>query len=153
MNTNLLEIPRLPVLGWDSFTGERAAQLPSILNLPNLRYTTSGRAAIALALTVLNVRSGDKVLVPTYHCPTMIAPIVRAGATPVFFPVDALGAPDLTFLDAMTPRYPRALLAVHYFGLPQHFSALRAWCDRRDVAFIEDCAHAFFGISDAHPVG
>lgn len=153
VSRNLLEIPRLPVLGWASFRGDRAAKLPGVLDLPNVRYTTSGRAAIALALRVLNVQPGDAVLVPTYHCPTMIAPIVRAGATPVFFPVDALGAPSRAFLDSLSTTGVRAMLAAHYFGLPQHFSWLREWCDRRGIALIEDCAHAFFGRSDGRPVG
>jgi len=81
--------PRLPVFGWSAFSGERAAPVPAVLDARYRRFTTSGRAAIEVALRVLGVGPGDKVLVPTYHCPTMIAPVVRSGAEPAFYPITA----------------------------------------------------------------
>ena len=118
------------------------------------RHTISGRAAIALALQVIGVKRGDRVLVPTYHCPTMIAPVVQAQATPVFYPITASGGPNLDWLHgAAAGAGASAMLTAHYFGLPQPMSALRSFCDGRRIALIEDCAHAFFGASDGRPVG
>jgi dTDP-4-amino-4,6-dideoxygalactose transaminase len=116
-------------------------------------YTTSGRAAIALALRVLALKTGERVLVPTYHCPTMIAPVTRLGADPVFFPVTATGAPALDMLEGRDLRGVRAMLVAHYFGLPQQLSRVRDFCDARGIALIEDCAHAFFGRSEGRPIG
>ena len=45
------------------------------------------------------------------------------------------------------------MLVPHYFGLPQPMSAVRAFCTARGIDLIEDCAHAFFGVSDGAPVG
>jgi dTDP-4-amino-4,6-dideoxygalactose transaminase len=45
------------------------------------------------------------------------------------------------------------MLATHYFGFPQPMSRLRAFCDARRIALIEDCAHAFFGVSEGAAVG
>ncbi len=148
-----MDVPRLPVLGWDSFSGARRSSIPCILDLPDLRFTTSGRAAIGLALRALGVGRGDRVLVPTYHCPTMIAPVVAAGAAPIFFPIDASGAPASRALDAIDASGVRAMIAAHYFGLPQPMAALRAYCDDRGIALIEDCAHSLFGAVDGRPVG
>ena len=149
----MLDLPRLPALGWSSFAGPRRSALPSILDRDDIRFTTSGRAAIALALRTLGVGAGDRVLVPTYHCPTMIAPVVAVGAEPVFFPIDASGAPVLDNLSASGAAKVRAMIAAHYFGLPQPMAAVRAFCDERGIALIEDCAHALFGRSDGRPVG
>lgn len=146
-------IPRLPVLGWASFDGSRRAPLPGITDAGHVLYTTSGRAAIALSLRVLGFSAGQCVLVPTYHCPTMIAPVVRLGGEPVFFPVTASGAPDLARLADADLRNVRAMLVAHYFGLTQPMAAVRAFCDARGIALIEDCAHAFFGVSEGRPVG
>jgi aspartate/methionine/tyrosine aminotransferase len=85
-NSHTEPLPRLPVLGWAAFAGERQAPLPSVLDQRNVLFTTSGRAAIALALRALGVAPGDRVLVPTYHCPTMIAPVVSTGADPRSIP-------------------------------------------------------------------
>src|SRR5262252_9349500 len=84
-------LPRLPVLGWRSI--RRRAQLAPIVEVGADRtviFASSGRAAIFLGLEALGVGPGDRVLVPTYHCPTMIAPIVRLGAKPLFYPINAI---------------------------------------------------------------
>lgn len=145
--------PRLPVLGWSAFSGARAAPIGGVLSSPHRRYTTSGRAAIALALQALEIGLGGKVLVPTYHCPTMIAPVARVGAQPMFYPITASGAVDLEWLERADLAGVRAMLATHYFGISQPMSRLRAFCDSHGIALIEDCAHAFFGESDGAPVG
>lgn len=146
-------IPRLPVLGWATFRGARQPSVPSLLDSPRLVYTTSGRAAIGLALRILDIGPGDRVLVPTYHCPTMIAPVVRLGAAPMYFPVTETGAPDIEYLSRQDLAGVRAMLAAHYFGFPQPLSRVRAFCDTHGIALIEDCAHAFFGTSEGRPVG
>ena len=147
-------IPRLPIGGWQAFAGAAQAQLPCILDAPHLVFTTSGRAAIAHALRLLGVGDGDSVLAPTYHCPTMIAPITGLGARPVFYPVSDTGFADLDYLKALaTANRPRAIIAAHYFGFPQPMAALRKWCDQTGIALIEDCAHCLFGTSDGRTVG
>jgi len=150
---SLRSYPRLPVLGWSALSGERAAPALGVLSARYRRYTTSGRAAIALALRALEIRPGDKVLVPTYHCPTMIAPVVQSGAQPMFYPITASGAVDLEWLQRAARDGARAMLATHYFGIPQPMSTLRAFCDAHRIALIEDCAHAFFGVSEGVAAG
>lgn len=146
-------IPRLPVLGWASFKGKAAAPVPGMLDLPNRHFTTSGRASILLALELLGVKAGDRVLLPTYHCPTMVAPVAHLGAEPVFYPIDAKGTPDFNWLAQQDLTGVRVLLAAHFFGLPQPMERIRAWCDERGIALIEDCAHALFGTSGGKPIG
>ena len=148
-----LDVPRLPVLGWATFTGEKASPLQGVLDAPQVIFTTSGRAAIALALRALGIGTGARVLVPTYHCPTMIAPIVAAGALPVFFPIDTTGAARLDVLRERDFAGVRAVIAAHYFGLPQPMANLRAFCKERRIALIEDCAHSLFGMIEGRPVG
>ena len=146
-------IPRLPVFGWQAFGGARDADTPCMLSLPAMHFTTSGRASILLALKVLDVGPGHAVLLPTYHCPTMVAPATDRGAVPRFYPIDDQGTPRLDWLDTQDLRGVRAMLVAHYFGLPQPMARLRAWCDARGIALIEDCAHALFGCSGERPIG
>ncbi len=146
-------LPPLPILSWASRSGPRASALPCVLNSPNLVLTTSGRAAILLALEQLHVGRGDQVLLPTYHCPTMVSPAQHLGAEPLFFPITALGEPDLEWLSAQDLSRVRAMVAAHYFGMPKRMGAIRAFCDSKGIALIEDCAHALFGVADGAPVG
>ena len=154
-------VPKNPVLGWSSFSRSMSvdaeinasSRFPSVLSLPHKRYVTSARVAIALALKRLGVHPGDHVLVPAYHCLSMVEPIVLCGAVPRFFPLtpklevplDALGSLDLSNV--------RAMLVTHYFGFPQAMRAISAFAHEHDIAIIEDCAHAVFGKADGQPVG
>lgn len=143
-------IPRGPVpeAGW--LRGPAAAPLPAVDDLPHAELTTSGRAAISRALRALQLAPGRRVLLPTYHCPTMVAAVVHAGLVPAFYAQDAALRPLLDRLDAQGAG---ALLVAHYFGHPRSLAAERAWCDQQGLALIEDCAHSFFGRAGERPVG
>jgi perosamine synthetase len=159
-------LPRAPVLDWSSFAAHPAAASPSVEQLPSLVCTTSGRAAIYQALQQLGLAPGSRVLVPTYHCPTMIAPVLLAGLRPAYFALRSDGLPDLDALerrvfgpddsratDAERDAPVGAIIVAHYFGLPRSLAAVREWCDGRGIALLEDCAHCHFGQAGERPVG
>lgn len=146
-------IPQRPVFGWRSLRGHAAQGAPSVDQLPHVLLTSSGRAAIYLALRQLRLTPESRVLVPTYHCPTMVAPILLAGGQPSFFGIDAQGRPDLSQISPAQAANARAMIVPHYFGLPQSMAAVRAWCDHHHIVLIEDCAHTFFGQAGERPVG
>ena len=143
--------PTRPTFGWDNLSGPRPAGLPAVDDLPHTRLLTSGRAALFAAMKALGIKAGDSVLTPSYHCPTLVAPLRAAGATVQFYP---LGPDGLPALDSITPAPgTRALVVAQLFGLPRSLAALRAWCDARGIALVEDCAHSFFGQAGERPVG
>ncbi|MFG6413546.1 DegT/DnrJ/EryC1/StrS family aminotransferase [Roseateles sp. DC23W] len=143
--------PTHPTFGWDNLGGDRDSGLPAIDDLPHRQLLTSGRAALLAACRALGVQPGDTVLAPSYHCPTLVAPLREAGADVQFYP---LGPDGLPALDAITPA-PRAkaIVVAQLFGLPRSLAAVRAWCDRLGIALVEDCAHSFFGQAGERPVG
>jgi dTDP-4-amino-4,6-dideoxygalactose transaminase len=148
-----LNVPRLPVFGWNTICSDHFPLLPSVLNMHNLVWTSSGRAAIAYALQEIGIKTGDLVLVPTYHCPTMVAPIVHAGGQPLFYPISNSGAPLLEYMASLDLSGVRCMIAAHFFGLMQPMKAIREFCDQHGIFLIEDCAHAIFGTVDGQPVG
>lgn len=148
-----IPVPRLPVLSWRYFLDRRSCSLPAVTDAGTVVPTTSGRAAIALALKALGCQAGHRVLVPTYHCPTMVAPIVALGGEPVFYPINAGGSPKLDRLEQLLADGACAVIVPHYFGLPRPMRAIRTLCDRYGAALIEDCAHAFFGRVEGRGIG
>jgi dTDP-4-amino-4,6-dideoxygalactose transaminase len=146
-------MPRAPVFGWASFAGPRAADVHCVDALPHRVLTSSGRAAIYQALCQLQLPPGSAVLVPTYHCPTMVAPVVQAGLRPLFFGIDVHGLPDLAGIENSGGVHARAMLVAHYFGMARSLAAVRAFCDRNGIVLIEDCAHCLFGDAGERPVG
>jgi dTDP-4-amino-4,6-dideoxygalactose transaminase len=147
------EVPRLPVLDWQGFGLGGIRAVPSIIDGSAHFFTSSGRAAIMLGLELLGVQEGDQVLVPTYHCPTMVAPIIAVGAEPVFYPINDSGEALLENVMFIQSARVKAAIVPHFFGIPQDLSAIRAFCDRHSIALIEDCAHCFFGTAGKRVVG
>jgi perosamine synthetase len=145
--------PRGPVLDWPSFRHVATAPTSSVEDLPNKLYLTSGRAAIYHALKLLALERRATVLIPSYHCPTMVAPVVLAGLQAEFYGVRPDGLPALESIEPATARAGAAMIVPHYFGLPQPLAEVREWCDAHGVAMIEDCAHCYFGQAGSRPVG
>jgi len=147
------QMPRGPVFGWASFESSEIAELESVDGLGHKQFTTSGRAAIYHALLQLELPQGSLVLIPTYHCPTMVAPVILAGAQPIYFGISADGLPDLSRIPLQTATVAKAMLVPHYFGLAQSLAGVRRWCDAHQIVLIEDCAHSFFGVAGERSVG
>lgn len=146
-------VPVAPVLSWSSLRGGGAPRLPSILEAGQVRTVTSGRIAIALALREMGVKAGDAVLLPAYHCASMVEPVLWAGATPVFYRIHADTSVDFDDIAARTGAATRVLVATNYFGFPQDLKRLRAFCDERSLMLLEDCAHSFLGEHGGRPLG
>ncbi len=137
--------PMLPVLGKAGRASEPFSPASRFL-ADDTVHTASGAAAIYWALRSAGIGRGDRVAIPAYHCPTMVFPVLAAGAIPRF--VELLD--DLSLVPDAIARAcegaPRAVLLPHFFGFRQSgLSAIREWCDANDAVLIEDCAHAFYG--------
>ena len=147
-------IPPVPVLSLASFRrGGAAPALPSLLDVGAAHMVTSGRIAIGLALREMGVGAGDTVLVPAYHSPSMIPPVLWLGAHVVFYRINPDTTADLTDIAAKLGPSVKAVMLTHFFGIPQDLRLLRALCDGHGLALLEDCAHCFFGRFGETPVG
>ena len=144
-------LPKGPVFGWTSFQRVDAPGIPSVESLPHTAITTSGRSAIFQALLQLQLPAGSSVLVPTYNCPTMVAPVLLAKLNVTYFGLRPDGLPNLATIDSATTA--KAILVPHYFGLAKSLAEVRQWCDHRGIALIEDCAHCYFGDAGERQVG
>ncbi len=153
MNAIDATLPKGPVLGWTSFRATATPSLACVEDLPHFRLLTSGRAAIYQALLQLDLPPGSGVLVPTYHCPTIVAPVLLAGLQVHYFGIGEDGLPALGGLDPLVVKTCRAIVVAHYFGLPKSLANVRAWSDANGIALIEDCAHSYFGQAGDRPVG
>jgi perosamine synthetase len=145
--------PVSPVLSLASFFSRGAPPVRSILDAGEAKLVTSGRIAIALALRQMRVGPGDSVLVPSFHCASMIEPVTWSGATPVFYRIKGDTAVDLDDIASKLDSTTRVLMVTNYFGFPQDLSAIRAFCDSRGLLMLEDCAHCFLGEHKGKPVG
>jgi dTDP-4-amino-4,6-dideoxygalactose transaminase len=146
-------VPLSPILSAASFRRAAPARLPSLLDAGPARLVTSGRIAIALALREMDVGPGHEVLVPAWHSPSMVPPVLWRGAVPVFYRLKPDATIDLSDLASRIGPATRAVMVTHYFGFMQPVEQVRALCDARGVQLLEDCAHAFIGRYRGQAVG
>ncbi len=147
------DIPIYPVLSGGALWPGRRAAYPNVLDAGPAAFVRLGRYAISLAFKCLDLRPDDRVLVPAYHCDSMIVPMLEYAAQPGFYRIKDDFRIDLEDLESKIDGRTRAVIATHYFGFHQDVARLRALCDRHGVALIEDCAHAFYGTIDGAPLG
>jgi perosamine synthetase len=129
-------------------TGPRAkaleAAFAAAVGAPSCVAVNSCTAALHLALDAAGVGPGDEVVVPTMTFAATAEVVNYVGAVPVLVDVRASDhnvAPD-AFEGAITPR-TRAVIPVHFGGVPAEMDALDAIARPRGIAVIADAAHAF----------
>lgn len=147
------DVPVYPVLSGHSIAPGRPHPYPNVLDAGSAAFLRLGRYAIALAFKHLDLQPGDKVLVPSYHCDSMIYPVLNIGAKPTFYKVRENLQVDIQDLESKVDSRTRAVIATHYFGFHQDVARLCDFCDRRKLALIEDCAHSFYGQIEGAPIG
>jgi len=144
--------PLEPVLGLAGAARD-GDRVPCILDAGRAVFPASGRYAIARALRLMGVGPGDRVLLPAYHCNSMVVPVVWLGAEPAFYAIgEGLGA-DLADVESRLDASVRAVVAVHFFGFARSLAPLAELCAARGIGLLEDCAHCFYGEVDSRPVG
>lgn len=114
----------------------------------------SATAGLHLALEALGIGPDDEVLVPTWTF-TATAEVVRyLGADPVFVDVDphTLNI-DLDAAEAAISPRTRAIMPVHFAGLPVLQRPLRALANKYGLQVVEDAAHAIPASVDGAHVG
>ncbi|MBD3583449.1 DegT/DnrJ/EryC1/StrS family aminotransferase [Flavobacterium selenitireducens] len=118
-------------------------------NDSNVAALSSGTAAIHLALILLDVKPGDFVICQSFTFSASANPIVYQCATPVFVDSEpetwnmCPKALDEALLDlSKKGRTPKAIIAVHLYGMPFKADELRAVADKYGVPIVEDSAEA-----------
>ncbi|WP_298854416.1 DegT/DnrJ/EryC1/StrS family aminotransferase [uncultured Ruegeria sp.] len=104
-------------------------------------WSFNTRVAIRAACDLLELKSGDEVLVPAYNCGSEIDPLIDADLSVRLYPVTENLLADPARIEPLITRQTRAIYVTHYFGVIQPALAeLRALCDRHGLRLIEDCA-------------
>ncbi len=122
---------------------------------------SAGTAAIHLALVLLGAGNGDEVMCQSFTFAASANPIVYQGAQPVF--VDSEPESwnmDPALLDeaiadrvAKTGRKPKAIIAVHLYGMPARIDEICAVGEKWGIPVVEDAAEALGSVYKGHECG
>lgn len=119
----------------------------------DLRFTYDGRAALFQLFSNIRALGRPSVLLPAFHCPTVVEPAIQADFSARFYRVRK----DLTidvddFLRCLDEDVAAALV-INYFGFPANIEEVRAACRVNKTLLIEDCAHSFLNANPVHLAG
>ena len=128
------------------FTKKCHAWLERTLGVPQALLTTSCTHALEMAALLLDIQPGDEVIVPAFTFVSTVNAFVLRGAKPVFADV----RPDTLNLDErlvarLITRRTKAIVPVHYAGVPCNMTKLMSLSQEFDVPIVEDNAHGLFG--------
>jgi dTDP-4-amino-4,6-dideoxygalactose transaminase len=115
---------------------------------------SSCTTALHLALIVAGIGPGDEVVVPSLSFIATANAVRYVGARPVFADVDQAtqNLTPATVEPCLTGR-TRAVILVDQAGVPADLDGMRALCEPRSIAVIEDAACAIGAVYRGRPVG
>jgi dTDP-4-amino-4,6-dideoxygalactose transaminase len=119
------------------------AYLRDALSIDHVLLTPSGTAALELAALLADLGPGDEVVMPSYTFASTANAVVLRGAVPVFVDVraDTLNIDADLIRPALTER-TRAIMVVHYAGVPCDMDPIMALAKEAGLIVIEDAAQA-----------
>lgn len=114
----------------------------------------NGTVSLRLTLMAAGLEAEAEVIVPPYTFFSTASAVVEANMVPVFADIDpgTFNIAPTAIEAAITPR-TRAVVPVHFAGLPADMDAIHAVARKRKLVVIEDAAHAHGAAHRAGPAG
>lgn len=110
---------------------------------PHAAAVNSCTAALHLACLALDLQPGDEVITTAMTFCATVNAIIHSGATPVLADIDPASRNiDPVRIEEKITARTKAILIVHFAGLPCDMNAIMRIAGDHGLFVIEDCAHA-----------
>lgn len=140
----VLEVLRSRWLTMGDVTREFEQAFSSYLNVDYSIAVTNGTTALHLACAALGIQPGDEVIVPSLSFVATANAVRYTGADVVFADIISLQEPciDPSEIKKLITSKTRAVIVMHYAGIPCRMQEIIELCSPYQIAVIEDAAHA-----------
>lgn len=119
----------------------------------NVLSLNSGTSALHLALRLAGVEGGEVITTPM-SCTATNMPILANGAKIVWSDIDpSSGNIDLQDVERKITPNTKAIMVVHWGGIPVDMDGLKYLRNKYDIPIIEDAAHALGATWDGRKIG
>ena len=131
----------LRLSGDGPFTQKCHALLEKLLGVRRVLLTTSCTHALEMTALLLGLEPGDEVIMPAFTFVSTANAFALHGARPVFADVrpDTLNL-DESMLEALITPRTKAIVPVHYAGVPCAMEVITAIAARAGIVVVEDNA-------------
>lgn len=114
----------------------------------------NGTVSLRIGLLAAGIQAEDEVIVPPYTFLSTASAVVESNAVPVFADIDleTFNLDPRAVEAAITPR-TRAIIPVHFGGLPCDMTAIMTIARKHNLIVMEDAAHAHGALYQGRPAG
>lgn len=155
----VLETGILMRYGFDALRKERwkalefEKELAAKFQVKHVQLTSSGTAALTVALQCLGVGAGDEVLCPTFTFVASFEAILSVGAIPIFVDVDDSLCMSPKSIKSRITNKTKAVMPVHMCGAMADLNAIKKICAEFNLYLIEDACQAIGGSYQGNALG
>jgi dTDP-4-amino-4,6-dideoxygalactose transaminase len=144
----------LRLSGGGTFTKRCHTWLEQHIGCAKALLTNSCTAALEMAALLLEIKSGDEVIMPSFTFVSTANVFALRGGVPVFVDIreDTLNLDERLIESAITPR-TRAIVPVHYAGVACEMDAIMTIAAEHGLMVIEDAAQAVMSTYRGRPLG
>lgn len=134
------------IAGDGEFTKKCGQLFEQELGVARALLTTSCTHALEMSALLLDIKSGDEVILPSFTFVSTANAFVLRGARPVFIDIrpDTLNL-DERQLERLISSRTRAIVPVHYAGVGCEMDAIVDVASKHNIDVVEDNAHGLFG--------
>ena len=116
--------------------------------------TGAGTDALHLSYILADLKKGDEVIAPVYTCTATNIPFLYMGVTIKFADIDPLTMNiSVNSVKKLITKKTRAIVCMHYGGLPCDMDELKKIAKKNKIPIIEDAAHALGATYNNKPIG
>ena len=134
--------------GWISSIGSYVLRFEeSVASFHGMKHgiaTSSGTAALHLALETLNIKETDEVIIPDITFIATANAVKYCNAIPKLIDVDLDDWNiDISILEKTINKNTKAIIPVHIYGNPARMQEIVKIAEKYKLTIIEDCAESF----------
>ena len=103
------------------------------------------RTSLFYSLKLLELKKGDKILIPDYNCESFMLVIKNLSIEYKTYPINLNLSVNINKLEKKITKKVKAILVVNYFGITKDLLLISDICKKKKILLINDNAHGATG--------
>lgn len=142
--SNINKVLQLGVLTNGYYQKKTESIIQKEINSKFIALTQSCTDALELAATLINLKPGDEVIMPSYTFTSTANAVVLRGAKPVFVDINSFDLnTNVNQIESLISKKTKAIFIIHYGGHCMDLNKLLKIKKKHNLFLIEDTAHSF----------